>query len=263
MVAAKTVAVLYASKGSGMGDVGKFAALGVEGATVRVASLSAAAKEGDGLGIRPEEIDVTYAGGREALAEALSKLSIRRVDVGSADAPKQLDDVLSGADAVVSCLGSRQPFRERWIASGTQLVVDAMRRQNVDRLVALNSFGIGQDFLPRRGVIYYLWSVLLLNTFWLPAKRDLVRQEALVRDSGLDYLLVKPVGLTPELAPSNTWKVLTSDASSEAGQPLDFSIAKADVAAFMLQEALHPTLHRACATLGSPPSSSEPAAGST
>ena len=241
---ARTVAVLYASQNSGMGDVGKFVAWEAwNGATVKVAALSVG---GVTKGIDKAEIDVTYDDGAERLAGGLKEVPITQIDVKAATAEQDIAAIVEGADAVVACLGSRQPFQDRWAAKGTEMTMNAMEKMGVDRLVILNSFGIGDDFMPKTGFVFkYLWP-FLLNTLLRTAKKDLQRQEALVHASSLDYLLVKPVGLTPEVPPAGKWKLLTAPNQGL----LNLSVSKHDVASYMLSEALHPTLHRAIVSIG-------------
>ena len=93
-----------------------------------------------------------------------------------------------------------------------------------------------------------LFAALLL-TATKSARRDLNAAEDAVRASDLDYLIVRPTGLTPTAQPTGAWKLR----SCKADGPVDIEIPKEDVAQFMLQEALAPTLHRAAVTIGGPP----------
>lgn len=124
------------------------------------------------------------------------------------DARAKLEALVDGCSAIVSCLGNRQPFEARWIAKGTALALEAARAKQVPRFVALNSFGIGNDWLPRQGFIPKLWSCLLA-THLRGARRDLESQERLLTASDLDFLVFKPTGLTPEAPPTGHWKLVT------------------------------------------------------
>jgi hypothetical protein len=80
------------------------------------------------------------------------------------------------------------------------------------------------------------------------ARLDLAAMEKFIEGSQLDYLIVKAVALTAEKPPTGTWTLLT-----EAGKRPPYSFyfsAKADVAQYMLQEAVTPTLSRRAVTLG-------------
>uniref|UniRef100_A0A0G4GSK0 NAD(P)-binding domain-containing protein n=1 Tax=Chromera velia CCMP2878 TaxID=1169474 RepID=A0A0G4GSK0_9ALVE len=247
---AKRVVVVYGTQG-GMGDVGKFAAVHAQKlansgeCTVKVVAMFRQSEEGTDLGF---EADV-YPEAKEEVKAELRKLEgeIIPVDVDSETAQASLETAFEGADAVVACLGNRQPDMARWLSLGAEKVVDAMGQKGVNRLVILSSMGIGEDFMPFSFIHNILWP-LLLNTLMRSAKRDLQGLERVVEASDLNYLIVKAVGLTPEEKPEETWHVLQS-----RGGDVEISIAKSDMAAFMLQEALQPTMVKKAVTAGSKP----------
>eukprot|EP00951_Prasinocladus_malaysianus_P018772 scaffold150636_cov45-Prasinocladus_malaysianus.AAC.1 len=190
--------------------------------------------------------DVTYSEGRDRIREAFQGIKdLPGIDVSKPDAQSQIESRIEGCDAVIACIGSRQPSKpERWLGSGSELVISAMKAQGVSRLVMLSSMGIGDDFLP----------VSFLKVFWagflrvaIPsAHKDLLAMEKNVRSSELDYLLVRPMGLTPEEPPKGKWDVLDKKGKTN----LSASICKEDVASFMLQQALNPTYSKTAVTVG-------------
>eukprot|EP00631_Chrysoreinhardia_giraudii_P002821 CAMPEP_0197424198 /NCGR_PEP_ID=MMETSP1170-20131217/25196_1 /TAXON_ID=54406 /ORGANISM="Sarcinochrysis sp, Strain CCMP770" /LENGTH=252 /DNA_ID=CAMNT_0042951673 /DNA_START=40 /DNA_END=798 /DNA_ORIENTATION=+ len=244
------IAVLYGTRG-GMGDVGKFVASQAWAKSpelaVNVAALSWAPKEGGGLGFDKGYPDVTYEGGRAELEAAFEGKHVEAIDAAAEDAVDRLRTVVEGCDAVVACLGNREPFMPRWVARGTETAVDACRAAKVPRLVVLNSFGIADESVLRQNeTIPRIWRVLLA-TLLRRARTDLRQQATFLADScdDLDVLVVKPAGLSPEKAPTRTWKVATPDDNA-----IDYAVAKSDVATFMLDEALHPTMHATAVTIG-------------
>lgn len=95
------------------------------------------------------------------------------------------------ADAVISALGffHREPSTD--LSDGTRNIVDAMRRNAVRRLGVVTSLGAGDS----RGQGNLL--ARLIQKFQLShVLDDKERQEAVVRDSGLDYTIVRPPRLT-------------------------------------------------------------------
>jgi len=200
----KTVAVLYATKG-GMGDVGKFVmtlARLEPSCTIRPIALSVEnSREGTDKGLH---VDVTDPALKTTTEDVLATMvdSIRKIDVASDSAEKEIGDAIAGVDAVISCLGNREPSMERWCALGTRKVVNAMTAQNIQRLVCLSSMGIGTDFL-KTTPLTVLWAVLL-RTLLRSARKDLYGLETVVRESGLDFVLVRPVGLTPQQPPQGS-----------------------------------------------------------
>jgi nucleoside-diphosphate-sugar epimerase len=58
-----------------------------------------------------------------------------------------VSDHFQDATAVVSCLGNRQPFVGHWVAhEGNQAVIQAMQKHKVQRVVALTSSGVEEDW---------------------------------------------------------------------------------------------------------------------
>ncbi len=78
---------------------------------------------------------------------------------------------------------------------GTAQVVAAMRAAGVRRLVVQSTYGIGETY-ARLPLSLKLFFRLLIK----PQVEDHVRQEAVVRGSGLDWTVVRPVVLNDEAA---------------------------------------------------------------
>ncbi|MGY1821969.1 NAD(P)-dependent oxidoreductase [Geodermatophilus sp. SYSU D00079] len=138
---------------------------------------------------------------RRAGADLGDRGGVRPVD-GDATVAADVERAVRGQDAVVVTLGiSEHPLRVRLLGAagtaldvrsrGTAQVVAAMRRHGVRRLVVQSSYGVGETWarLP-------LSSRLVLALLLGPQIADHERQERLVRDSGLDWVVVRPVYLT-------------------------------------------------------------------
>lgn len=243
---AKKVAVLYATRG-GMGDVGKFAMAlaklepSLSCTVIPVALSGENSDEGSDKGLH---VDVEDARAKETIDRLLEAMEggITKIDVSSESAEQEIAAAIYGADAVISCLGNREPSMERWASPGTAKVVAAMKTKKIDRLVSLSSMGIGKDLL-KTTPLTVLWSVLL-RTVLRSARRDLLALEGTVRGSGLDYALVRPMGLTPSEPPRGSCDTLSSRGS------LAFMLSKSDAAAFVLREALDPTVRGREVTIG-------------
>lgn len=244
----KTIAVLYATRG-GMGDVGKFAMTLARlepslSCNVRPIAMSVeSSSEGTDKGLGVDVEDKTLRTKTESLLSTMAD-SIVKIDVAKESAEAEIADALEGVDAVISCLGNRQPQMERWCSLGTQKVVGAMKAKNVKRLVSLSSFGIGKDF-TKRTPLNVLWAVLL-RTLLRSARKDLYALEKGVRESGLDFVIVRPVGLTPSEPPQGSCDQLLSKKDGSLG----FLLSKSDAAAFVLEQALAPTIHNREVTIG-------------
>lgn len=94
------------------------------------------------------------------------------------------------------------------------------------------------------------------------AKKDLVAMENAYAESSLDYLLVKPVGIGEEVSPVGKYylqypgekkvhDVFNDKVIEDA--IVGGNMSKMDVARFMINEAINPTLHKTQQTVGAEP----------
>jgi nucleoside-diphosphate-sugar epimerase len=120
-----------------------------------------------------------------------------RLTVAGADVRGAVDDVVVGADAVLSTLGvpfTRQPVDTYSV--GTRNIVTAMRRTGVHRLVVVSSTAAyphpGRHAAP---LAMRLIEPVLTRTIGKTVYEDIRRMETVVRDSGLRWTIVRPSGL--------------------------------------------------------------------
>lgn len=136
-------------------------------------------------------------------------------------------DALQGRDAVLSALGRRATLTsDGLIERSTALIVPAMERAGVRRLVVMSAFGVGESaraapLLPR-----LMYRVLLTDIF-----ADKLAGEARVRASALEWTIAYPVLLTNGPL---TGRYRAAEHLDLRGLP---RISRADVAHFMLAEA--------------------------
>lgn len=127
-------------------------------------------------------------------AKAAVKNDRLRVVKGSITDAACVDQVIAGADAVLSVLGptSNQPTFE--ISRGTQSVIQSMKKNGVRRLVISAGAGVG-DPGDSPKLFNRLINVLLKAT----AKNvyeDMLRTVSMVRESELDWTVVRVPMLT-------------------------------------------------------------------
>ncbi len=159
-----------------------------------------------------------------------------RVQPGDALDAAAVDHVVAGADAVVVALGAPPRARERVLTRGTDHVIAAMHRHGVPRLLVLTSFALdgGDRLAGPLGAVVIGSSKLFTGPLWA----DKATQEQVVRDSGLDWTLVRPTTLSDAPA-TGTW------IAAEAPQMrLSARIARADVALFLLDQLTDATWSR-------------------
>ncbi|MEX2116478.1 MAG: SDR family oxidoreductase [Bacteroidota bacterium] len=142
--------------------------------------------------------------------------------------PGSVETAVKGQDAVLSALGHK-----RWmipssiLSQGTRVLVDAMKRQGVRRLICETSLGVG-DSRGRLGLYYTLFVIPVIVFFYF---RDKKKQEDVIRQSGLDWVIVRPGRLT------NGRKREEYRHGSKVGNYIwTVSISRADVADFMLSQ---------------------------
>lgn len=131
-------------------------------------------------------------------------------------------EAIRGHDVVLSCLGTR-PWRHTDICSdGTRVIVQAMTAAGVKRLVVLSTQGIGDSTL---GMLGRMGAAVVLRK----AFADKAVMETELESTTLDWIVVRP-GLLNNAKPRGSWRT-SIDNSIHGGK-----IARADVAAFMLQQ---------------------------
>ncbi|MGJ4970193.1 NAD(P)-dependent oxidoreductase [Bradyrhizobium sp. SZCCHNS30571] len=148
--------------------------------------------------------------------------------VGDARDEATLRKALKGQDVVISSLGtSLSPFREvTTLSTSTRALVKAMEAENVARLVAITGIGAGDS----RGHGGFVYDRLILPLLLRNVYADKNRQEAIIRDSGLDWVIVRPAMLNDKPG-RQTVRALTDLTGFHGG-----TIARADVARFAVDQ---------------------------
>jgi uncharacterized protein YbjT (DUF2867 family) len=170
-------------------------------------------------------------------AEKARDITGAKLIVGDARDETALRAALKGRDAVVSALGTPvSPFREvTLLSTATRALVSAMKAEQVSRLVCITGMGAG-DSAGHGGFIAdnVIFPLLLKKVY-----ADKNRQEAIVSDSGLDWVLVRPSILNNKPGRGSV-RALTDLSGFHGG-----SIAREDVATFVLDQVRADTwLHR-------------------
>jgi uncharacterized protein YbjT (DUF2867 family) len=135
---------------------------------------------------------------------------------------------LDGCEAVICSLGTGlSPFSEvTFLSTATKTLIAAMQRQNVRRLVCITGMGAG-DSRGHGGFFYdRLFQPLLLDKVY----QDKDRQEAAIRASTLDWVIIRPTMLNDQPARGHI-RAVTDLSNIHGGQ-----IARADVATFAVDQ---------------------------
>ncbi|MDB5614311.1 MAG: flavin reductase [Devosia sp.] len=170
-------------------------------------------------------------------AEKGSELGGAKLVIGNALDEVVLRQALKGQDAVISALGTPpSPFKEvTLLSTATRALVSAMQAEHVARLVAITGIGAG-DSVGHGGFAFdrLIYPLLLRNVY-----ADKNRQEAIIRDSGLDWVLVRPSVLNDKPGRGSP-RTLENLSAFHGG-----TIARGDVASFVVEQVKANTwLHR-------------------
>jgi len=171
--------------------------------------------------------------GHSVVALARSKASapdLLGADIIEGDArdASALMRALDGCDAVVSSLGTGVSlFSEvTLLTEATHALIPAMRRSGVRRLVCISALGVGNS----RGHGGFVFDRLFMPLLLRHAYKDKGRQEAAIRASSLDWVIVRPAMLTNDPA-RGSLKAMVDLAGVNGGK-----IARADVARFVVEQ---------------------------
>lgn len=142
--------------------------------------------------------------------------------------PGSLARAMQGQEAVLSALGHKRWLGpSRILSEGTRNLIAAMVRQGVPRFVCETALGIS-DAWWQMGLYYTLFVRPVILPFYFG---DKVRQEAVIRASGLAWTIVRP-GMLTNGPPRGRYRH-----GPHVGHWLwTVRISRADVAAFMLDQ---------------------------
>lgn len=113
-----------------------------------------------------------------------------------------------------------------YFSRGTRYVIDAMKANAIRRIVVLSALGTGES----RRLANFLVEKLFISFLLKKPFEDHERQEELVRQSGLDWVIARPTRLTN--GPGRKRYVKKTSI-----EPVPSSISRADVADFLVESA--------------------------
>lgn len=105
--------------------------------------------------------------------------------------PNDVSKVLQGSDVVVVALGVKPPSKAQVVGPGTKNIIEAMKAHKVQRLVVESAMFM--DDVVRKDSLLI---ALVTKTFMKGPHADKLVQESAVRASGLEWVIVRPVGLS-------------------------------------------------------------------
>ncbi len=196
--------------------------------------LIVGASRGTGL----QTVRKALAAGHQVRALARSAATIPIEDeklekiTGDATDKGALLNALEGVDAVIVTLGVPPTLGAtvsgtRLFSTATRALVDAMKEKGVRRLVVITGIGAGDS--RGHGGLLYDWVIMPLMLKRVYDDKDV--QEQIIRQSGLDWTIVRP-GLLTNRPETGRYRALLDPAQWRAD-----SISRTDVADFLVKEA--------------------------
>lgn len=164
-----------------------------------------------------------------ALVRSKARADLPGVDMIEGDVCDEatLMRAFDGCDAVISALGTGIGRRKvDLLTVATHAMITAMTHNGVHRLVCVSALGVGDS----RGHGGFVFDRLFLPLLLSEAYKDKERQEAAIRASSLDWVLVRPAMLTDDPARGSA-RAITDLARVKGGK-----IARADVAQFVVDQ---------------------------
>ena len=156
------------------------------------------------------------------------KLSVVKGDVRNQDS---IEAALSGQDAVCVSIGvppSRKPIDT--FSQGSRNVLAALQKTPNVKFVSVTGIGAGDS----RGHGGFFYDKLLLPLLLKEMYNDKDREEAIIKASSADWMIVRPGMLTNGVR-TGQYRVLTDMSGVTAGK-----ISRADVADFILDQLAKP-----------------------
>ncbi len=147
-----------------------------------------------------------------------------KIIVGDVFNYEDVEKAIIGQDAVLSALGNPTLKVNNTTSEGTRNIVKAMQAAGIKRFICETSLGVG-DSKEQAG---FFFTKIIIPTLLKNAIADKEIQEQIIRESNLDWTIVRPGGLR------NSAK--TSVYRHGSDESINGQISRADVAEFMLKQ---------------------------
>jgi len=135
---------------------------------------------------------------------------------------------VKGHDAVLCSIGLPPFDKSNLRAKGTRNIIRAMENTGVKRLICQSSDGVGEG----RKTLPFLYKYLLVPFILRRVFADHEIQEQYIKQSRLDWTIVRPTALTNGVQRDEYFHGSIPDST----QPVTFKISRADTAGFMLKQ---------------------------
>ncbi|NQD69449.1 SDR family oxidoreductase [Sphingobacterium shayense] len=167
--------------------------------------------------------------------DKLANVSHERLRVVKGDVQniEDLESALLGQEAVLCALGDGAKGKIR--AVGTGNIIEGMTNVGISRLICQSTLGAGDSY----NSLNFLWKYIMFGILLRRALSDHNLQEELIRDSSLDYTIVRPSAFSN----GDITKNYEIDFDNNH-KGLNLKINRADVADFMLNQLTNNKYHK-------------------
>jgi putative NADH-flavin reductase len=139
--------------------------------------------------------------------------------------PSSVVKAIEGQDAVICALGAGSDLKKTTVrTTGTINIINSMQKNNIKRLIVVTAMGVGESWNTLSFFNKFFFATLLRSS-----RDDHETQEAAVKESGLDWTIVRPSGLT-ETPRTGIYDVGENILATTS------KIARADIADLILKE---------------------------
>lgn len=141
--------------------------------------------------------------------------------------PADVNKAVKGHDIVCVALGSGNKRTGTVRSEGTKNIIAAMKAHGIKRLICQTTLGTGES----RGNLNFFWKYIMFGWFLKEVFLDHELQERYVRESGLDWTIIRPGAFTDGEKTGNY-----RHGFNPTDRTLKLKISRADVADFILQQ---------------------------
>ncbi|MEM7039106.1 MAG: NAD(P)H-binding protein, partial [Bacteroidota bacterium] len=141
--------------------------------------------------------------------------------------PADVEAAIAGNDVVIITLGSGKSRKSDVRSVGTRNIIAAMKQTGTRRLICQTTLGTGES----RGNLNFFWKRIMFGWYLKQIFLDHELQEKYVRESGLDWTIVRPAAFTD--GPRTT---AYRHGFPGTDRRLTLKISRADVADFILRQ---------------------------
>jgi putative NADH-flavin reductase len=141
--------------------------------------------------------------------------------------PKDVQKAVKGQDIVVIVLGSGKIRHSIVRSEGSKNIIEAMKTNGVKRLICQSTLGAGES----KGNLNFFWKNIMFGWFLKQVLLDHELQEKYVKNSGLNWTIVRPAAFTDGERTENY-----RHGFSSVDKSVKLKISRADVANFILEQ---------------------------